>query len=147
MEYNILNISFFIFLLFLAGSLAAQWIKFYPKSDSFLLNIFLSNMAFVLVLAMTYAIFKARFNTVFILLLLPLVLYFFTQKPKVLKPGFKVYLKGILGLLPMVLLTACFTYIYILPKSVEADVIYYSKIAGYLHDKGVENYYHYYHKA
>jgi hypothetical protein len=147
MEYNIFTILVYSILLLLTGSIPAIWIKFYTKSNSVLLNIFFSNIFVALLIVFIFSACKSHFNSVFLLVLLPVVLYYFTQRPVLLRPEIKSLFKTILGLLPVALLTTFIAYIHTFPKSIEGDVLYYSKIASYLYGHGKENYYHYYNDA
>lgn len=114
------------------------------EAKSGFLDLFFSQLIFIMLLVSFYAIINARLNTIF--LLLPGLLFFVARKmPFSLKHRLTINsVKWLFAPILLTILIGICNYFIILPKSIEKDVIYYSKIASYLRDFGKENFYHFY---
>jgi hypothetical protein len=141
---NLLFTSTLISILFFAlGSVFFIFFHAKVKPNSNLLELFFSQLFFILALISVYAIISAPVNTIF--LLLPALLFFiWRQLPFKLRTNRDFSGKLIFAPLSLLVLVCVCNCFIVFPNSIEKDVIYYSKIASHLRDYGTENYYHFY---
>ena len=133
-------ISFLFWIMAVPGAL----IRFYKKSDSIVLNLFFSFLFSSLLAVFLFAFFRSGAKTVMVFIPVLLIGYFFSDLVVFRKEEFKKWLLSVFTLYVLLLAVFYFCYLWIYQKSIENDVIYYSKIASYLQVAGKENYYHFY---
>lgn len=142
------NVSI-IYLLFLIGQFVSPILVLGNSSEGKLSNLFHSVLSGMILVVVVYSVFKTGGITINWLFIIVPGCYFFLFKKGYLLglyTGFKIQLKpDNLGLLILTLLLVILgAFCFMLPASIENDVLYYSQISEALSIGSSENYYHHY---
>ena len=141
-----------IYLLFLIGQFVSPLLFLGNPRQGKISNLFHSALSGMILVVVVYSVFKTWGITINWLFIIVPGCYFFLFKRGYLLglyKGFKIKLKpDNIGLLILTLfLVSLGTFCFMLPASIENDVIYYSQISDALREGSSENYYHHYNEV